>query len=210
MPAPTPAPTPTPPQSATAPAQAVPPRRPRRTGFLVAAAALALALVAGGVYVLVDRAGPGEGESASGSGTAGQASAGASEAADDTQGDAQDDADRNPVSVTVTGRSTTYAGSCPPEGTDAPWFTATFTASELPVQFSYRWVSSNGSVVDSEWRTLAFREGGSRTHKETVRLSTYARAGTLRSEMAVEIRSPFDAKSNSVPFSVTCGTSAGS
>ena len=89
----------------------------------------------------------------------------------------------------------------------APWFTATFTTSRAPVQFSYRWVSENGSVVDRQWRTLSFREGEAETaKKETVRLSVYAQEGTLSSTMAVEIKSPFDAKSNSVAFSMTCRT----
>ncbi|GDY68641.1 hypothetical protein SAV14893_080340 [Streptomyces avermitilis] len=64
-------------------------------------------------------------------------------------------------------------------------------------------------MIDRQWRTLAFPEGGPRTHEETVRLSTYAQTGTLRSQMAVEIRSPFETVSNSVPFSVTCASTTG-
>ena len=109
-----------------------------------------------------------------------------------------------PVSVSVTGDATTYDGSCPTGDTQAPWFTATFKTDRAPVQFSYRWVSDNGVVVDREWRTLAFREGDPTTKKETVRLSTWAKEGTLKSAMAVEIKSPFDTKSNSVAFSITC------
>lgn len=161
-------------------------RNRRRTAYLMGAAAAVLVLLGGGLtYALVDRGGDEDG----GTGTGGSAS--------------------RPVSVTVTGGATTYDGSCPPEDGQAPWFTATFTTSQRPVQFSYRWVSENGSVVDREWRTLAFREGDETTKKETVRLSTYAQEGTLRSGMAVEIRSPFDAKSNSVSFSVTCRANSG-
>ncbi|RDD84630.1 serine/threonine-protein kinase [Streptomyces parvulus] len=109
-----------------------------------------------------------------------------------------------PVAVTVTGGATSYEGSCPAAETEAPWFTATFTATRSPVQFSYRWVSQNGSVVDREWRTVSFREGEPPTKQETVRLSAYAGEGTLRSAMAVEIQSPFDATSNTVPFSLIC------
>ncbi|MEU9284345.1 protein kinase [Streptomyces sp. NPDC048275] len=119
------------------------------------------------------------------------------------------DTAEQPVSVTVTGGATTYVGDCPPADSQAPWFTATFKVSELPFQFSYRWVSTNGSVIDRQWRTLAFPEGGPRTHQETVRLSTYAQSGTLRSQMAVEIRSPFETVSNSVSFSVTCASTTG-
>ncbi|MEU0286849.1 serine/threonine-protein kinase [Streptomyces sp. NPDC006147] len=109
-----------------------------------------------------------------------------------------------PVSVTVTGNATTFDGMCPGGDGQAPWFTATFTTDRAPVQFSYRWVSDNGAVVDRAWRTLSFREGDPTSKTETVRLSTWAREGTLKSAMAVEIKSPFDTKSNSVPFSIIC------
>lgn len=158
-----------------------PERRKRRPAYLLGVAAAVLVLLGGGLaYALVGRGGNED----SGTGTGASAS--------------------QPVSVTVEGGATTYDGSCPPENGQAPWFTATFTTSQRPVQFSYRWVSENGSVVDRQWRTLAFREGDETTKQETVRLSTYAQEGTVSSRMAVEIRSPFDAKSNSVSFSVTC------
>ena len=161
-----------------------------------------LALLVGGlIYGL-----GGDGESSEGAGSpTGQAQTPSTGEASS----GSDDTDEQPVSVTATGGATTYAGDCPPADSQAPWFTATFTVSELPFQFSYRWVSTNGSVIDRQWRTLSFPNGGPRTHKETVRLSTYAKSGTLRSEMAVEIRSPFEAVSNSVPFSVTCASTNG-
>ncbi|MGW3939805.1 protein kinase domain-containing protein [Streptomyces phaeochromogenes] len=176
--------------------------RRRRIGYATAAGAVVLALLVGGlIYGL-----SGDGESSKGTGSpTGQAQAPSTAAASS----GSDDTDEQPVSVTATGGATTYAGDCPPADSQAPWFTATFTVSELPFQFSYRWVSTNGSVIDRQWRTLSFPDGGPRTHKETVRLSTYAKSGTLRSEMAVEIRSPFEAVSNSVPFSVTCASTNG-
>ncbi|MCX4595224.1 protein kinase [Streptomyces sp. NBC_01549] len=178
--------------------------RRRRIGYLTAAGVAVLALLVGGLgYVL----GGGDGESHKGtSSPTGQAQA----AASGTASSGSDHSAGQPVSVTVTGGATTYVGDCPPADSQAPWFTATFTVSQLPFQFSYRWVSTNGSVIDPQWRTLAFPEGGPRTHQETVRLSTYAQTGTLRSRMAVEIRSPFEAVSNAVPFSVTCASTTGS
>jgi uncharacterized protein YndB with AHSA1/START domain len=110
--------------------------------------------------------------------------------------------------VTVAGGATTYDGICPSADGQEPWFTATFTTARPPVQVSYRWVSSNGTVVDPQWRTLTFRDGDPTTKEETVRLSTYAQQGTLSSAMAVEIRSPFNKRSNSVPFSMTCRPNA--
>ncbi|MHA5050699.1 serine/threonine-protein kinase [Streptomyces sp. SD15] len=180
-----------------------PTRRRRRIGYLTAAGAVVLALLVGGLgYAL----GGGDGEGRKGtSSPTGQAQA----AASGTANSGSDHTAGQPVSVSVTGGATTYVGDCPPADSQAPWFTATFTVSELPFQFSYRWVSANGTVIDRQWRTLAFPDGGPRTHQETVRLSTYAQTGTLRSRMAVEIRSPFEAVSNSVPFSVTCASTTG-
>ncbi|MBU6536331.1 serine/threonine-protein kinase [Streptomyces mayonensis] len=171
-----------PPGGAPAPATAaVPARRHRRTAYLIGAGAAVLLLLGGGLtYAFVGRDGEG--------GKDGQESGGST---------------AQPVSVAVEGGATTYEGSCPPGEGQAPWFTATFTA-RSPFQISYRWVSENGTVIDRQWRTLTFREGDPATKTETVRLSTYTQEGTLRSAMAVEIRSPFDAKSNSVDFSVTC------
>ncbi|MFB7504178.1 MULTISPECIES: serine/threonine-protein kinase [Streptomyces] len=108
------------------------------------------------------------------------------------------------VTVSVTGAGTAYAGACPPPQVRAPAFTATFQVTGLPVQFSYRWVSAHGAVVDPAWRTLSFPKGGPRTDRESVRLTTYAQTGTLTSAMAVEIRSPFQQVSTAVPFSLTC------
>ncbi|WP_435880844.1 protein kinase domain-containing protein [Streptomyces parvulus] len=157
-------------------------RRGRRTLYLIGALTGVLLLLGGGLaYSLM-----------------GDAEAGKSEA---QYGGAEG---APPVAVTVTGGTTAYEGSCPAAEAEAPWFTATFTATRSPVQFSYRWVSQNGSVVDRAWRTVSFREGEPSTKKETVRLSAYAGEGTLRSAMAVEIQSPFDATSNTVPFSLTC------
>ncbi|MFJ4863559.1 serine/threonine-protein kinase [Streptomyces sp. NPDC088748] len=107
------------------------------------------------------------------------------------------------VRVSVAGANTTYTGSCPtPEGR-APAFTATFTAPE-PTLISYRWVSGDGSVVDPHWRTMSIGDKGNPTGHDTVRLTTYTKAGTLTTGMAVELQSPTRTLSNPVPFSITC------
>ncbi|MFD9375412.1 serine/threonine-protein kinase [Streptomyces sp. NPDC059999] len=107
------------------------------------------------------------------------------------------------VRMSVAGANTTYTGSCPtPEGR-APAFTATFTASE-PTLISYRWVSGDGSVVDPHWRTLSIGDKANPTGHDTVRLTTYTKAGTLTTGMAVELQSPTRTLSNPVPFSITC------
>ncbi|WP_405533085.1 serine/threonine protein kinase [Streptomyces avidinii] len=107
------------------------------------------------------------------------------------------------VRVSVAGANTTYTGRCPtPEGR-APAFTATFTAPE-PTLISYRWVSGDGSVVDPHWRTMSIGDKANPTGHDTVRLTTYTKAGTLTTGMAVELQSPTRTLSNPVPFSITC------
>ncbi|MEV6731338.1 serine/threonine-protein kinase [Streptomyces sp. NPDC051364] len=107
------------------------------------------------------------------------------------------------VRMSVAGANTTYTGSCPTRESQAPEFTATFTASE-PTLISYRWVSGDGSVVDPHWRTMSIGDKANPTGHDTVRLTTYAKAGTLTTGMAVELQSPTRATSNPVPFSITC------
>ncbi|MEU8793517.1 serine/threonine-protein kinase [Streptomyces sp. NPDC048643] len=162
----------------------LPARRGRRRTYLVWAAAVALVLSGGGIAYKVMNQDDDKSAKKAETTSTGSAS--------------------QPVSVAVTGNATTFDGTCPGGDGEAPWFTATFKTDRAPVQFSYRWVSDNGAVVDKEWRTLAFREGDPTSKSETVRLSTWAQDGTLKSAMAVEIKSPFDTKSNPVPFSITC------
>ncbi|MFD6888173.1 serine/threonine-protein kinase [Streptomyces sp. NPDC059957] len=107
------------------------------------------------------------------------------------------------VRMSVAGANTTYTGSCPTPESRAPAFTATFTASE-PTLISYRWVSGDGSVVDPHWRTMSIGDKADPTGHDTVRLTTYAKAGTLTTGMAVELQSPTRTTSNPVPFSITC------
>ncbi len=118
-------------------------------------------------------------------------------------GNDQSTAPGSGVRVSVTGANTTYTGSCPtPEGR-APAFPATFTASE-PTLISYRWVSGDGSVVDPHWRTLSIGDKANPTGRDTIRLATYTKTGTLTTGMAVELQSPTRITSNPVPFSITC------
>ncbi|MFZ3468297.1 serine/threonine-protein kinase [Streptomyces sp. 4.24] len=117
--------------------------------------------------------------------------------------DEDPDAGSGGVRMSVAGANTTYTGSCPTPESRAPAFTATFTASE-PTLISYRWVSGDGSVVDPHWRTMSIGDKADPTGHDTVRLTTYAKAGTLTTGMAVELQSPTRTTSNPVPFSITC------
>ncbi|MFJ2259126.1 protein kinase [Streptomyces sp. NPDC087844] len=184
-----------------APAQ---PGRTRRTGYLLAALATVSALLLGGLgYALTrddeDRADD-KSPGAETSSSAQQAQNGSPSA----EGDGSGAVAQPPVTVAVTGTNTTYTGACPPPQGEAPAFTATFEVTELPVRFTYRWVSAEGKVVDKTWRALTFSEGGPRTHQETIRVTTYAHEGTLASAMGVEIKSSQQTVSDTVPFTLTC------
>jgi hypothetical protein len=110
------------------------------------------------------------------------------------------------VKVTVTGSNTDYTGACPPPEAEAPTFTATFTVGRVPTEVEYRWVTETGEVSDPGWKTLSFPAGEGKTKQNTVIVTTYDASGTYRNEIGVQVRSPEQATSNWVPFSVACET----
>ncbi|MDQ0808383.1 serine/threonine protein kinase [Streptomyces sp. B3I7] len=172
-----------------------PGKRHRRTTIVAVSAAIAALALAGTGYALVNEDGGSKPNSSSTEAGADSGSA-AQGKGNSSQG----------LRVTVTGSQTTYSGHCPPPSGQAPSFTATFTVDELPAKVSYRWVSSDGSVTDPQWRTLSFPEGGSLTKSDTVGLSEWQRAGHLESAVGVQVKYPLVGKSNMVPLSLTCAT----
>lgn len=110
------------------------------------------------------------------------------------------------VQVSLAGANTEYEGACPPPQEEAPSFTATFTVGRLPAEVSYRWVSRDGDVMDSGWKTLSFPEGGTKTKEDRAFVTTNDDSGSFENEISVEVRDPVEATSNSVAFSVTCET----
>ncbi|WP_436850543.1 hypothetical protein [Streptomyces griseoloalbus] len=199
------------------------PERSWRTVAVLVAGAVALVLaLAGLTYALLDR---GDGGSEA-NGGGGPLSSPARTGDDGSEGDggtaqtdgrtasptATDEEEENEestpppqtVSVTVTGAHPEYSGSCPPPSEEAPAFTATFTVGRVPAEVSYRWVAEDGSVADPGWRTLSFPEGGGRSKRDTVVVTTYSETGTYRSAIGVEVREPVRTASAPVPFSVTC------
>ncbi|MFE2568646.1 serine/threonine-protein kinase [Streptomyces mirabilis] len=204
------------PPAAGTPASFVPPvdaRRSRRSIALVAAGVSLCVLALAGVGYALMNDGNGSGDRQSAGNTtagAGSASKNAENAtAASTQGDDQGASATLGVRVTVTGSHTTYSGQCPPPSEQAPTFTATFSVDRLPAQFSYRWVSKDGSVTDPHWRTLVFSDDGGLSKQDTVSLSTWAEAGKLESEIGVELKAPVHGKSNMVPLSLTCEAGTG-
>ncbi|MDQ0759539.1 serine/threonine-protein kinase [Streptomyces canus] len=109
------------------------------------------------------------------------------------------------VDVSLSGSNTDYTGSCPPDKSAAPNFTATLTVGRLPATVTYRWVSKNGSVNGS-WKTLTFPAGGGRTQEDRRFVTTEDDSGTFEDTISVEVRDPVEETSNSVPFSLTCVT----
>ncbi|WP_406127904.1 protein kinase [Streptomyces canus] len=109
------------------------------------------------------------------------------------------------VNVSLSGSNTDYTGSCPPDKSAAPNFTATLTVGRLPATVTYRWVSKNGSV-NGGWKTLTFPAGGGRTQEDRRFVTTEDDSGTFEDTISVEVRDPVKETSNSVPFSLTCVT----
>ncbi|MFJ4789431.1 protein kinase [Streptomyces sp. NPDC088794] len=207
-------PVPGPGRTTTSPA--TPPERNRgaAVALIVGAVVLALAL-AGLTYALLNN-GDGDGGSAD-SGASTKTGGGTSQSA--TATDSGDDEEssspsasksssspsaQQSVQVSLEGANTDYSGSCPPPSAQAPTFTATITVGKLPAQVSYRWVSADGQVMDDGWKTLSFPEGGGKTKQDKAFVTTYDSTGTFRNSISVEVRSPVEKKSNSVPFTVTC------
>ncbi|MDO0916097.1 protein kinase [Streptomyces sp. DT2A-34] len=221
--APVPPPTPTypftgTPASATRPDGPDRPDRNRRAVVALIAGLTALALaLAGLTYALLNREGNGD---EAGGDTTSQVSdpTAPTETGDENTSGGDESPTPSPsssrttapapqsVKVTLAGADTEYSGSCPPPSGEAPSFTATFTVGRLPAEVSYRWVSKDGEVMDSGWKTLSFPEGGERTKQDRAFVTTYDESGTFENEISVEVRDPVETTSDSVPFSVTCVT----
>ncbi|MGX1545064.1 protein kinase domain-containing protein [Streptomyces adustus] len=191
------------------------PDRDRRAVVVLAAGVLALALAVGGLtYVLLNKdkgGGDGGRNTATESGgltpgtSAPTTSAGQPTPSATPSSSAPTSATPpQTVDITLTGKHTDYTGSCPPSDADAPTFTATFTVGRLPAEVDYRWVSKNGKISDSGWKTLSFPEGGARSRQDRVIVTTYSKSGTFSNEISVEVRDPVHRKSEPVPFTVTC------
>ncbi|MFJ8535117.1 protein kinase [Streptomyces sp. NPDC093591] len=206
------------PTSATRPDGPDRPDRNRRAvvALIAGLAALALAL-AGLTYALLNRGGNGdeaggdttsqENDATAPTGTGDENTSGGAESPTPTPSSSRTTAPApQSVKVTLTGADTEYSGSCPPPSGEAPSFTATFTVGRLPAEVSYRWVSEDGEVMDSGWKTLSFPEGGERTKQDRAFVTTYDESGTFENEISVEVRDPVETKSDSVAFSVTCVT----
>lgn len=190
---------------------ATPPERNRRAGLVLVAGVAVLALaVAGLTYALLHHDGGGNGSDGSGTPrseprTSATDTRPGSSAPTSPTPSASRSSTSTPqsVNVTLTGSNTTYAGTCPPDRSQAPTFTATFTVGRVPATVTYRWVTKNGSLP-GEWKTLSFPSGGGKTQQVRNFITTRDSTGTFEDVISVEVRDPVHATSGSVPFSLTC------
>ncbi|MFE6594419.1 serine/threonine-protein kinase [Streptomyces sp. NPDC057781] len=220
MPMPMPTPRPGPGPAAATAARSAPTSpggRDRRARAVLVLGLVVLALaLAGLTYALLNRSDGGGGtEGSGGSQDPGSSSAApsrteSSEEPSPSASSGSHSTESSPapqtVKVSVAGSHTEYSGVCPPPHDRAPAFTATFTVGRLPARLGYRWVTEDGSVSDPGWKTLSFPAGGDRSRQDTVVVTTNDDSGTFESAVRVEVRSPVEATSNSVAFSVACGT----
>ncbi|MFF0012156.1 protein kinase [Streptomyces sp. NPDC005374] len=190
------------------------PDRNRRAGFVLIAGVVALALaIAGLTYALLNRDnGDKDGDTAKDPGSSvsspAQTDTGTDGPSKENPPSSQQESTtsappRQSVDVSLKGSNTDYSGSCPPDQSAAPTFTATLTVGRLPATVTYRWVSKNGSLNGS-WKTLTFPEGGDRTQQDRQGVTTQDDSGTFQDAISVEVRDPVHETSNSVPFSLTC------
>ncbi|MFF8017577.1 protein kinase [Streptomyces sp. NPDC007929] len=185
----------------------------RRAGRVLVAGVIALALAVGGLtYALLNNGdGSGGDDQGAGDGTPTATKSPPRDTATEKSSPSptpseskESSAPPQSVRVALEGRRTDYTGPCPPPNARAPEFTATLTVGRLPAEVSYRWVTQDGQVLDGGWKTLSFAEGGGRSKRDTVRVTTQEESGTFENEIGVEVREPVRTTSESVPFSVTC------
>ncbi|MFC4610696.1 serine/threonine-protein kinase [Streptomyces maoxianensis] len=97
-----------------------------------------------------------------------------------------------------------YSGTCPPPEAEAPAFRATITVGRTPAAVDYRWATKSGETSGSGWKTLHFAAGGSKQKRVSHTELTYKANETHHDRIRVEVRSPVEAHSNWIDFSVTC------
>ncbi|MGI5199278.1 serine/threonine-protein kinase [Streptomyces sp. CA-288835] len=225
---------PPPPAATTTTAQPAEPRHPRRATVVLIAGLVALALAfAGLTYALLNDNGGGDESSSTGGTTGGTGNGGSTTGGEDnggtsgggddgtttsetsgtdggTNGGSTDGGQTSSpppqsVEVSLSGSNTQYSGACPPPGAEAPTFTATITVGRAPAEVDYRWVTQHGEPSDPGWKTLSF-SGGDTSQQVNHVETNYNDGSTYENEMSVEVRSPVQATSDSVAFSVTCET----
>ncbi|WP_406265490.1 protein kinase [Streptomyces sp. NBC_00191] len=220
-------PTPVPGPATTA-TTGVPPDRARRATVVLVAGVAALLLAVGGLaWALVNngKGNQGGGDNngsvspATGSSSASPGNTATAPGGGGTDGGTTDNSGNNgnngggnggtytpPQTVKVYAETVhgSYSGTCPPPEAEAPAFRATITVGRTPASVDYRWATKSGESSDPEWKTLDFEAGGSKQKQVSHVELTYKQGETHHDRIRVEVRSPVEARSNWIDFSVTC------
>lgn len=220
-------PTPVPGPATTA-TTGVPPDRARRATVVLVAGVAALLLAVGGLaWALVNngKGNQGGGDNngsvspATGSSSASPGNTATAPGGGGTDGGTTDNSGNNgnngggnggtytpPQTVKVYAETVhgSYSGTCPPPEAEAPAFRATITVGRTPASVDYRWATKSGESSDPEWKTLEFEAGGSKQKQVSHVELTYKQGETHHDRIRVEVRSPVEARSNWIDFSVTC------
>ncbi|MET9468348.1 serine/threonine-protein kinase [Streptomyces sp. NPDC006544] len=97
-----------------------------------------------------------------------------------------------------------YRGTCPAPAADAPAFTATVAVDRTPAVLEYRWATRSGETSGPGWQTVTYPSGGPGSMRlDHTELTSYPDA-TFEDAVRLEIRTPEEAASAWLEYSVTC------
>ncbi|WP_405494554.1 serine/threonine-protein kinase [Streptomyces sp. NBC_00096] len=97
-----------------------------------------------------------------------------------------------------------YRGTCPAPAAQAPAFTATVAVDRTPTVVEYRWATRSGQTSGPGWQTLTYPAGGPGSVRLDHTELTHYPGATFEDAVRLEIRTPAEAASAWLEFSVTC------
>lgn len=97
-----------------------------------------------------------------------------------------------------------YRGSCPAPAADAPAFTATVTVDRTPTVLEYRWATRSGKTSGPGWQSVTYPAGGPASMPLDHTELTYYPDATFEDAVRLEVRTPAEASSAWLEYSVTC------
>ncbi|MGW6689467.1 serine/threonine-protein kinase [Streptomyces sp. NPDC054961] len=97
-----------------------------------------------------------------------------------------------------------YRGTCPAPAAEAPAFTATVAVDRTPAVLEYRWATRSGETSGPGWQSVTYPAGGPGSVRlDHTELTSYPDA-TFEDAVRLEIRTPGEAASAWLEYSVTC------
>ncbi|CAM5385200.1 protein kinase [Streptomyces avidinii] len=97
-----------------------------------------------------------------------------------------------------------YRGACPAPAAEAPAFTATVTVDRTPAVLEYRWATRSGETSGPGWQSVTYPAGGPASMRLDHTELTYYPDATFGDAVRLEIRTPAEASSAWLEYSVTC------